>query len=143
MEESDTFLKNIEGQPGKGLYRFRRVLVNFKERELDFFFRASRDFSTIILGSEKHIHIWKRQENSYELHETEPIDTGIKIDSLKFLGKKNTFIVGSRDNKLRVYSGTGQLIQTVDAHSLGVSSCAGSSEGDIIVTGSSDLSLKI
>ena len=159
VNSTDTLLKKVSriddtlngvgsaGLAGKqspnGFYRFRGVLVDLRKIEQDFFFRVSRDFSTVILGSENHLHIWKKQGASYELDGTEPIDTGTKIDSLSFFGKKNGFIVGGRDNKLRIYSETGDLIQTLDAHSLRVSSCTGSSDGDVIITGSMDLSLKV
>ena len=125
------------------LYRFRGVLVNLNHRDHDFYFRASRDLGTILLGSEEHIHIWEDYGSSYKLVNSAPLNTGIKIDSMKFLGEHKGFLVGGRDNELRVYSATGQLMQEVDAHSLRVSACASSSSGDLVVTGSLDRSLRI
>ena len=132
-----------EGENNQHLYKFRDVVVNLQQRERDYFFRASKDFSTILLGSENHVHLWKRQGMDYELTGSAPIDTTIKIDSISFLGGSGGFMVGGRDNKLRIYSDAGQLIQTIEAHSLRISSCASSPSGDMIVTGSFDRSLKI
>ena len=142
MKEAQAINSSAEMSP-KGLFRFRGVAVNLRKIEQDFFFRASRDFSTILLGSENHIHIWKREGTRYEIQGSMPVEVEKKIDSLSFLGKKNDFVVGGRDNKLRIYSAAGQLTQILEAHSLRVSSSACSSSGDMIVTGSMDRSLKV
>ena len=133
----------LNAEAKRGLYLLRGALVNLNKKEQDFFFRASKDFSSILLGSENHIHLWRRQGVSFKLEGQAPIDTGAKIDSIAFLGKNNWFAAGGRDERLRIYSEAGNLVQNLEAHSLRVSSCSSSPEGDLIVTGSTDLSLKI